>query len=218
MTKLHFSVPIITPPLLGLLLITLPLLVISQNLDAELSILLQVKQQLGNPPSIQSWNSSSSPCDWPEITCTDNTITEISLYGKSITHKIPARICDLKNLMVLDVSNNYIPGEFPDILNCSKLEYLLLLQNNFVGPIPANIDRLSRLRYLDLTANNFSGDIPAVIGQLRELFYLSLVQNEFNGTWPKEIGNLANLQHLAMAYNDKFLPSALPKEFGAWKS
>ncbi|RVX00929.1 Receptor-like protein kinase HSL1 [Vitis vinifera] len=175
------------------------------------------KQQLGNPPSIQSWNSSSSPCDWPEITCTDNTITEISLYGKSITHKIPARICDLKNLMVLDVSNNYIPGEFPDILNCSKLEYLLLLQNNFVGPIPANIDRLSRLRYLDLTANNFSGDIPAVIGQLRELFYLSLVQNEFNGTWPKEIGNLANLQHLAMAYNDKFLPSALPKEFGALK-
>ncbi|CBI39978.3 unnamed protein product, partial [Vitis vinifera] len=201
----------------SLLLITLPLLVISQNLDAELSILLQVKQQLGNPPSIQSWNSSSSPCDWPEITCTDNTITEISLYGKSITHKIPARICDLKNLMVLDVSNNYIPGEFPDILNCSKLEYLLLLQNNFVGPIPANIDRLSRLRYLDLTANNFSGDIPAVIGQLRELFYLSLVQNEFNGTWPKEIGNLANLQHLAMAYNDKFLPSALPKEFGALK-
>ncbi|KAL6322021.1 hypothetical protein AAG906_003163 [Vitis piasezkii] len=216
MTKLHFSVPIITPPLC-LVLITLPLLVISQNLDAELSILLQVKQQLGNPPSIQSWNSSSSPCDWPEIICSDNTVTGISLYGKSITHKIPARICDLKNLMVLDVSNNYIPGEFPDILNCSKLEYLLLLQNYFVGPIPADIDRLSRLRYLDLTANNFSGDIPAAIGRLRELFYLFLVQNEFNGTWPTEIGNLVNLEHLAMAYNDKFLPSALPKELGALK-
>ncbi|KAJ9680172.1 hypothetical protein PVL29_019460 [Vitis rotundifolia] len=217
MMKLHFSVPIIPPPLLCLLLITLPLLVISQNLDAELSILLQVKQQLGNPPSIQSWNSSSSPCDWPEITCIDNTVTAISLYGKSITHKIPAKICDLKNLIVLDVSNNYIPGEFPDILNCSKLEYLLLLQNYFVGPIPADIDRLSRLRYLDLTANNFSGDIPAAIGRLRELFYLFLVQNEFNGTWPREIGNLANLEQLAMAYNDKFLPSALPKELGALK-
>ncbi|KAJ9701871.1 hypothetical protein PVL29_003895 [Vitis rotundifolia] len=205
------------PALFLLLVLSLPFQVISQNLDDERSILLDVKQQLGNPPSLQSWNSSSSPCDWPEITCIDNTVTAISLSSKTITKKIPARICDLKNLTVLDVSNNYIPGEFPDILNCSKLEHLLLLQNFFVGPIPADIDRLSRLRYLDLTANNFSGDIPAAIGRLQELFYLFLVQNEFNGTWPKEIGNLANLEHLAMAYNDKFLPSALPKEFGALK-
>ncbi|WJZ84779.1 hypothetical protein VitviT2T_004368 [Vitis vinifera] len=205
------------PALFLLLVFSLTFQVISQNLDAERSILLDVKQQLGNPPSLQSWNSSSSPCDWPEITCIDNIVTEISLSYKTITKKIPARICDLKNLIVLDVSYNYIPGEFPDILNCSKLEYLLLLQNSFVGPIPADIDRLSRLRYLDLTANNFSGDIPVAIGRLRELFYLFLVQNEFNGTWPTEIGNLSNLEQLAMAYNDKFRPSALPKEFGALK-
>ena len=154
-------------PALFLLLVfsfSLTFQVISQNLDAERSILLDVKQQLGNPPSLQSWNSSSSPCDWSEITCTDNTVTNVSLRNRIIIEKIPARICDLKNLIVLDVSYNYIPGEFPDILNCSKLEYLLLLQNSFVGPIPADIDRLSRLRYLDLTANNFSGDIPAAIG------------------------------------------------------
>ncbi|XP_034682712.1 receptor-like protein kinase HSL1 isoform X1 [Vitis riparia] len=205
------------PALFLLLVFSLTFQVISQNLDAERSILLDVKQQLGNPPSLQSWNSSSSPCDWPEITCTDNTVTNVSLLNRTIIEKIPARICDLKNLIVLDVSYNYIPGEFPDILNCSKLEYLLLLQNSFVGPIPADIDRLSRLRYLDLTANNFSGDIPAAIGRLRELFYLFLVQNEFNGTWPTEIGNLANLEQLAMAYNNKFRPSALPKEFGALK-
>ncbi|XP_034683234.1 receptor-like protein kinase HSL1 [Vitis riparia] len=205
------------PALFLLLVFSLTFQVISQNLDAERSILLDVKQQLGNPPSLQSWNSSSSPCDWPEITCTDNTVTNVSLRNRIIIKKIPARICDLKNLIVLDVSYNYIPGEFPDILNCSKLEYLLLMENSFVGPIPADIDRLSRLRYLDLTANNFSGDIPAAIGRLRELFYLFLVQNEFNGTWPTEIGNLANLEQLAMAYNDKFRPSALPKEFGALK-
>ena len=105
------------PALFLLLVFSLPFQVISQNLDDERSILLDVKQQLGNPPSLQSWNSSSSPCDWPKITCTHNTVTKISLNGKSITHKIPARICDLKNLTVLDVSNNYIPDEFPDILN-----------------------------------------------------------------------------------------------------
>ena len=151
-------------PTLFFLLILFIFQVISQNLDDEQSILLDVKQQLGNPPSLQSWNSSSLPCDWPEITCTDNTVTAISLHNKTIREKIPATICDLKNLIVLDLSNNYIVGEFPDILNCSKLEYLLLLQNSFVGPLPADIDRLSHLRYLDLTANNFSGDIPAAIG------------------------------------------------------
>ncbi|KAJ9701959.1 hypothetical protein PVL29_003948 [Vitis rotundifolia] len=218
MPKLTFSFAKIPLSALFLLLVlSLPFQVISQNLDDERSILLDVKQQLGNPPSLQSWNSSSSPCDWPEITCTDNTVTAISLHDKTISEKIPATICDLKNLIVLDLSNNDIPGEFPDILNCSKLEYLLLLQNYFVGPIPADIDRLSRLRYLDLTANLFSGDIPAAIGRLRELFYLFLVENDFNGTWPTEIGNLANLEQLAMAYNHKFMPSALPKELGALK-
>ncbi|RVW52341.1 Receptor-like protein kinase HSL1 [Vitis vinifera] len=213
LTFLFAKIPL--PALFLLLVLSLPFQVISQ--DDERSILLDIKQQLGNPPSLQSWNFSSSPCDWPEIKCTDNTVTAISLHNKAISEKIPATICDLKNLIVLDLSNNDIPGEFPDILNCSKLEYLRLLQNFFAGPIPADIDRLSRLRYLDLTANFFSGDIPAAIGRLRELFYLFLVENEFNGTWPTEIGNLANLEQLAMAYNDKFMPSALPKEFGALK-
>ncbi|CBI20584.3 unnamed protein product, partial [Vitis vinifera] len=100
------------------------------------------------------------------IRCTNKLPSNRSTMKETITKKIPARICDLKNLIVLDVSYNYIPGEFPDILNCSKLEYLLLLQNSF-----------------------------------------------FNGTWPTEIGNLSNLEQLAMAYNDKFRPSALPKDF-----
>ncbi|RVW79186.1 Receptor-like protein kinase HSL1 [Vitis vinifera] len=102
----------------------------------------------------------------------------------------------------------------PEFVTSRTLPYLTSPTITFPA---TDIDRLSRLRYLDLTANNFSGDIPPAIGRLRELFYLFLVQNEFNGTWPTEIGNLANLEHLAMAYNDKFLPSALPKEFGALK-
>lgn len=192
-----------------------PFQVISQSFNTERSILLELKLRLGNPHSLQSWNSSSSPCDWPEITCAHNKVTGISLHNKNITEKIPATICDLHNLKSLDVSNNYISGEFPRILNCSKLEYLVLSQNYFVGPIPADIGQLSRLRHLDITTNNYSGDIPAAIGRLRELRYLSLVQNEFNGTWPVEICNLSNLEHLAMAYNDKLLHSTIPKELGA---
>ncbi|KAA8521860.1 hypothetical protein F0562_012518 [Nyssa sinensis] len=194
----------------------IPFQVNSQSPAIERTILLKLKQQWGNPPFIQSWNSSSSPCDWPEIRCTNGRVTGIILRDKNITEKIPPSICDLEKLAVIDLAYNYIPGEFPTALyNCSKLEYLDLSQNYFLGPIPAVIDRISTLRYIDLGANNFS-DIPPAIGRLPELQTLYLYQNEFNGTFPAEIGNLSNLEVLGMAYND-FVPMAIPPEFGKLK-
>ncbi|KAL4269561.1 hypothetical protein GQ457_HM000020 [Hibiscus cannabinus] len=198
---------------LFLLFISTPLRATSQDINAERNVLLNLKQQLGNPPFLQSWTSSSSPCDWPEINCTANSVTEVHLGDKNITVPIPPTICDLKNLTLLDLSYNYIPGEFPSLYNCSKLQTLYLSQNYFVGPIPDDIDRLSALVYLDVGANNFSGNIPPSIGRLPNLQTLYVYQNQFNGTFPKEIGNLSNLEVLGMAYNE-FSPMRIPQEFG----
>ncbi|XVF89147.1 hypothetical protein PTKIN_Ptkin19aG0106900 [Pterospermum kingtungense] len=199
---------------LFLLLISTPLkLIYSQDIDTERAVLLKLKQQLGNPLAIGSWNSSSSPCDWPEINCTANSVAEVHLRDKNIMVSIPSTICDLKNLTVLDVYDNYIPGGFPPLYNCSKLQYLDLSQNYFVGPIPDDIDRLSTLVHLDISGNNFSGNIPPSIGRLSELQTLYMYQNEFNGTFPKEIGDLSNLEILGLAYNE-FVPMKIPQEFG----
>ncbi|KAJ4850837.1 hypothetical protein Tsubulata_036594 [Turnera subulata] len=216
MSKLPIPFVQVSFPLFLLLLIALPFEVISQDANTEQTILLDLKDQLGNPSALQ-WNSSTSPCSWPEITCTDGTVTELSLRNINITVPIPARICDLKNLTVVDLAYNYIPGGFPKVFyNCSKLQYLDLSQNYFVGPIPDDIDRLSKLQYIDLGANNFTGNIPPSIGNLPELQKLFLYQNQFNGTFPKEIGNLANLEELGMAING-FVPSPIPVEFSRLK-
>ncbi|XVE70986.1 hypothetical protein DITRI_Ditri10aG0113800 [Diplodiscus trichospermus] len=197
-----------------LFFISTPVKVIfSQDINTERTVLLNFKQQLGNPPSLGSWNSSSSPCDWPEINCTANSVTEVHLPDKNITVSIPPTICDLKNLTVLDLYNNSIPGEFPALYNCSKLQTLSLSQNYFFGPIPDDIYRLSTLLYLDISANSFSDNIPPSIGRLSELQTLYIHQNLFNGTFPKEIGELRNLKILGMAYND-FVPMRIPQEFG----
>ncbi|PON71366.1 Serine/threonine protein kinase [Trema orientale] len=220
MSKTPLSFPKIPPPLFLFILVSLPLAVISQSANnPEQSVLLNLRQQWGNPPSIASWSSASSPCNWPEINCAgDGSVTAILLRDKNITEKIPAAICDLKNLTWLDLSWNYIPGDFPKVLyNCSKLQFLDLSQNYFVGGLPGDIDRLSGLQFLDLASNNFTGDVPAAIGRLSELKTLNLHENLLNGTVPGEIGNLSNLEALRLAYNVRLVRSPIPPELGKLK-
>ncbi|KAI3468175.1 hypothetical protein Pfo_024838 [Paulownia fortunei] len=216
MTKLpftHFKPQLL--PFLIFLLSSMPLLVISQFFAAERATLLNLKQEWGNPPILQSWNATSSPCDWPEIHCSrDGSVTGIFLKNYNLTGSIPSSISTLENLKILDLAFNFFPGNFPTaILNFSKLQYLDLSQNYFAGNIPENISRLQSLQYLDLSANNFTGDIPPSIGNLTQLQTLCLYMNLFNGSFPMEISNLKNLEYLKLAYND-FLPSLIPPEYG----
>ncbi|KAK6152053.1 hypothetical protein DH2020_014688 [Rehmannia glutinosa] len=203
--------------ILTFLLFTLPFHGNTQNNNPnqEQTILLSLKQHWSNPPSLSHWTPSSDHCTWPEITCTDGSITRLEIINGSITETIPPSICDLNNLTYIDLQWNYIPGFFPTVLyNCSKLEYLDLSTNYFIGAIPDDINRLSsRLRYLNLGVNNFTGDIPPAIGSLPSLTSLQLVTNLFNGSFPPEIGNLSNLEELVLSYN-AFAPQSIPSSFG----
>ncbi|KAM3760159.1 hypothetical protein ACB098_01G173000 [Castanea mollissima] len=197
----------------------------SQLNDKEQTVLLKLKQHWQNPPSLSHWQNplslshlnslnSSHHCNWPEITCTSGTITQLRLQNKNITQTVPPFICDLKNLTAINLSFNFIPQEFPKALyNCSKLEELDLSQNYFNGTIPVDIHRLSGLRHLNLGANDFYGNIPASIGQLTELRTLKLFQCAFNGSFPPEIGNLSKLESLQLAYNVNMTAAELPSRF-----
>ncbi|KAI7989055.1 Receptor-like protein kinase HSL1 [Camellia lanceoleosa] len=201
-------------------LLILPLHGNSQSTDSEQTILLRLKRHWSNPPSINHWtpsppnSNSSTHCNWPEITCSNGSVTELSLINKTITGPIPPFICDLKNLTAIDLQYNYIPGPFPTALyNCTKLEHLDLSQNLFVGCIPGDVDRLStHLRTFNLGGNNFTCDIPAAIGRFPGLTTLQLFQNEFNGSFPPEIGNLSRLEWLELSDNE-FAPMAIPSTF-----
>ena len=141
-----------TPPCLKLLFHSLVILFLlfnhantqsqSQLHDQERATLLKIKEYLENPEFLSHWttSSSSSHCSWQEIKCSNGSVTGLTLSNSSITQTIPSFVCDLKNLTIVDFYNNLIPGEFPTSLyNCSKLEYLDLSQNNFVGSIPHDI-------------------------------------------------------------------------------
>ncbi|XP_060208393.1 receptor-like protein kinase 5 [Lycium barbarum] len=205
--------------LIILLINFIPIFVTSQTpTTTELNTLLKIKHQWGNPKSLNSWNSTSMPCNWPEIECSnDGKVTGILLQEKDITSQIPSSICELKNLTFLNLAWNYLPGKFPTFLyNCSNLEHLDLSQNFFVGSIPEDIHKLKKLKYLNLGGNNFTGNIPSAIGNLTELESLYMHMNLFDGTFPVEIGNLMNLENLGLAFNE-FFPARIPLEFGKLK-
>ncbi|KAG6424065.1 hypothetical protein SASPL_114477 [Salvia splendens] len=132
---------------------------------------------------------------------------------------IPLSICDLNNLTHIDLQLNYIPGHFPTVLyNCSKLEYLDLSNNYFIGTIPDDLDRLSpQLHVLILSANNFTGDIPPAIGRLLNLRSLQMTANLFNGSFPPDIGDLSNLEELSLSYN-AFSLQSIPHSFAKLKT
>ncbi|KAG1346604.1 receptor-like protein kinase HSL1 [Cocos nucifera] len=185
--------------------------------DGEKQILLRIKEDWGNPSALSSWNDSTSTnhCNWTGIGCSaDGSITDITLANQNINQPIPANICELRSLSILDLSYNNITTSFPKSLyNCSNLQYLDISQNYFIGVIPSDIYHLSpRLTTLILSSNNFTGDIPSSIGQLRAIEYLALNNNHFNVSFPAELGNLLNLQTLLLAYNP-FNPTSIPSTF-----
>lgn len=205
--------------LLAFTSLLMPLLAISPATRIEEQrILLKIKQIFGNPPSLESWKpSSSSPCDWLEISCSNGTVTYISLGRKNISTTLPRIICDLPNLQGIDLSDNHIPGNFPDFLcSCKKLNRLDLSWNNFLGPIPDDIQCLSGLRYLNLGHNNFYS-IPKGIGQLQELTSLAINGNRLRTIPVLEIGNLSNLEELSLSVNEGLAPDEIPLEFAGLK-
>jgi len=185
----------------------------SQSLnDQEHAVLLNIKQYLEDPPFLSHWNSSSSHCSWPEITCTTASVTSLTLSRSNINKTIPPFICDLTNLTHLDFSFNFIPGDFPTPLyNCSKLEYLDLSGNNFDGKVPLDIDHLgANLQYLNLGSTNFHGDVPASIANLKQLRQLKLQFCLLNGTVAAEIDSLSNLEYLDLSSNFLFPQWKMP--------
>ncbi|CAL5339188.1 unnamed protein product [Camellia sinensis] len=201
--------------ILSLLFLIFPFHGTSQtSTNSEQSILLKLKQYWSDPAPINHWNSTSTHCDWHEITCTNGSVTGLSLINTNINGTVPPFIGDLQNLTLIDLQYNYFSGPFPTSLyNCSKLKILDLSQNIFTGPIPSDIDRLSaQLQSLNLSGNIFTGDIPTAIGKFPELRILRVFLNGFNGSFPSEIGNLSNLEVLEMSFNN-FSMMAIPSSF-----
>ncbi|MCB9805928.1 leucine-rich repeat domain-containing protein [Candidatus Nomurabacteria bacterium] len=96
----------------------------------------------------------------------------INLSGKNLT-KAPEYIFNQDNVEVLDLSHNLLEGSLQaEIRLIKNLRVLDLSDNNFTG-VPAEVGQLSQLEILDLSNNPITG-LPYEIGNLTNLRVLDL--------------------------------------------
>ncbi|CAG7903512.1 unnamed protein product [Brassica rapa] len=118
----------------------------------------------------------------------------MELQGKSvhIFNFSIKRICKLKNLQELDIS-----------------------QNNLVGEFPLCLTGLTGLRVLDLSSNQMSGKLPSSLANLESLEYFSLFDNNFEGFF--SLDSLANLSMLKVFGVNSRSNSFQVVSEGSWK-
>lgn len=118
----------------------------------------------------------------------------------------------------MSLGNNGFYGTLDSLSlsTCSRLQFLNLSFNYFVGELPQFQTVFTELATLDLSGNNFTGKFPASFGKLPALKNLLLSGNFFNGTIPEFITNLTELTHLVLTYNP-LTPGPIPSSIGNLK-
>lgn len=184
-----------------------------------------------------SYNMISGPIP---ANIVDSCPETLYLNNNLITGPIPTSLCNVKNLLELDLSRNKLSGSIPNCWgngsspflyyinlsfnnlsgvipssfgNITYLTSLHLNGNNLHGNLPRTLQNSGGLKVLDIGENHIDGDIPAWVGKgLHSLRILRLRNNQFNGRIPLELCLLSELHVLDLAVNN--LEGMIPHCFG----
>ncbi|CAI9268314.1 unnamed protein product [Lactuca saligna] len=131
------------------------------------------------------------------------TTVMYSVSHNNLTGEIPASICELKYLQLLDLSFNNMSGTLPSCLGIlsNSLIALYLKRNNFHGKMMNAFMSGSLLNHLDLSENRFIGQLPRSLMNCTHLEFLSLEDNSFHDVFPSWLGTLPRLQVLVLRSN-----------------
>ncbi|MBA0754152.1 hypothetical protein Gogos_020671, partial [Gossypium gossypioides] len=123
--------------------------------------------------------------------------------GCNINGSIPGEICNLTNLVILDLSGNNLVGSIPTTFTRLKHIQRLHLSSNFLrGPLQIDFGNWNVAEYLDFSRNQFSGTIPdSVCDRNNNLRYLALSDNQLEGILPLSLINCSELVVLDVAGN-----------------
>jgi Leucine-rich repeat (LRR) protein len=142
---------------------------------------------------------------------TGTPVKSVSLRGNLIKQGIPAALFQIPTLEFVDLGENKLEGQIPDVAALPNLKILKLDHNNLTGGIPINIDALHSLEVLNLSYNLLDRtlDLPFT-STLPKLYHLDLSHNRLWWAIPPQIGLLTGLKILRL--NDNRLSEAIPSQ------
>ncbi|MDO8492076.1 MAG: leucine-rich repeat domain-containing protein [bacterium] len=82
-------------------------------------------------------------------------IEELNLSNNELEGALQSQVGQLKNLKILNLSNNKFTGVPAEVGQLKNLE-VLNLSNNLLTGLPYELGNLSKLKLLDLSGNNYS--------------------------------------------------------------
>jgi Leucine-rich repeat (LRR) protein len=187
-----------------------------------------------------NWTSSVSMCWWTGVMCnctsSECRVTQLVLNSNYLGGTLPQSLIQLTALTKLDLGNNYLESELPEIDVLTNLTHVDLSSNRFSGCFSlnhlinleyinygynsfqcqfadGNITALSKLRHLDVSGNYLFGTVPTLIAS-PQLEYLDLSANQLSGTIPT-FDHLRNLTGLYLQNNR--LTGTIPEFKGSLK-
>ncbi|GJW92102.1 leucine-rich repeat-containing protein [Tanacetum coccineum] len=130
-------------------------------------------------------------------------LSNLHLQSNLIQGPFPPSICNMSNLMYLDMSNNRFGGLIPQCFG-NITSYLLMIDmghNSFQGTIPSLYD-CENLEGLILKGNQLEGEVPISLSKCQSLKVVDFGNNHLNGTFPGWLGDLPNFQALVLKSNN----------------
>ena len=113
-------------------------------------------------PELQRrWSEDLQPEHWVGVTMENGRVVKLELEDFGLTGAVPAEICRLSALKMLDLNNNKLTSVPAEIGQLASLERLDLTHNQLTS-VPAEIWQLTSLRELYLHDNKLTS-VPAAI-------------------------------------------------------
>lgn len=141
----------------------------------ENSVLEGIQQSEGDATT-ETITTSDGATDTVVDTPASGTVLDRSGEG---LNNVPMEIFENTSATTLDVSNNNLDGALQaEVRHLRNLEVLDLSDNNFTG-VPAEVGQLTKLRVLDLSNNPITG-LPHELGNLQSLELLDLRGTQYS--------------------------------------